>query len=840
MAWSAIVRRDATPLAGLVTVPLPRLQLDSLKSCQESSNSISVAVIDANALISFDSSARLLALACSSSSSQSTRFVTVKEVLEEVRAPASQFHLDALPCSLDCIDPSEEALQKVIKFTRATGDLASFSDVDLKVLALTYMLEEQTYGSAHLRPSPPPIHVAQVTHMRERDLPGWGSNVKNLEEWEQLSQEPDSTVEEGSHILGLSNLSIDTFEKGNTAPDEEQKMNTQTEESMTASEGKKVYVEKNTNRPVNEDECESAVREGEQNSMGQFLLVKDHQESLREVIYDGENCEDSLQNMEEQEIQAGGGWERAVSRSTRRKHEKRAARAAMKNLSTTKRSCTGIDSEDGEESVVDEIDYFQDGTISEEACPSISETSGEKKAKAGSNQDSESEASWALRPLSQSKVACVTADFPMQNVLLQIGLRVISPNGLQIQQLQRWALKCEACRNVTSDVGRIFCPKCGSHTQTEESMTASEGKKVYVEKNTNRPVNEDECESAVREGEQNSMGQFLLVKDHQESLREVIYDGENCEDSLQNMEEQEIQAGGGWERAVSRSTRRKHEKRAARAAMKNLSTTKREVESVEGNQGSAMVSQTDGVNSDAICSCTGIDSEDGEESVVDEIDYFQDGTISEEACPSISETSGEKKAKAGSNQDSESEASWALRPLSQSKVACVTADFPMQNVLLQIGLRVISPNGLQIQQLQRWALKCEACRNVTSDVGRIFCPKCGNGGTLYKVSITIGPNGVVHTGTKKRFNIRGTKYSLPLPKGGRQGVSENPILREDQLPKKMLRSKKKATIPDLTSPAEAFVMKSGGKEKVEPPIREALAIFSGKRNPNRPRSKQRG
>ncbi|MCO5559180.1 hypothetical protein L7F22_012774 [Adiantum nelumboides] len=602
MAWSAIVRRDATPLAGLVTVPLPRLQLDSLKSCQESSNSISVAVIDANALISFDSSARLLALACSSSSSQSTRFVTVKEVLEEVRAPASQFHLDALPCSLDCIDPSEEALQKVIKFTRATGDLASFSDVDLKVLALTYMLEEQTYGSAHLRPSPPPIHVAQVTHMRERDLPGWGSNVKNLEEWEQLSQEPDSTVEEGSHILGLSNLSIDTFEKGNTAPDEEQKMN----------------------------------------------------------------------------------------------------------------------------------------------------------------------------------------------------------------------------------------------TQTEESMTASEGKKVYVEKNTNRPVNEDECESAVREGEQNSMGQFLLVKDHQESLREVIYDGENCEDSLQNMEEQEIQAGGGWERAVSRSTRRKHEKRAARAAMKNLSTTKQEVESVEGNQGSAMVSQTDGVNSDAICSCTGIDSEDGEESVVDEIDYFQDGTISEEACPSISETSGEKKAKAGSNQDSESEASWALRPLSQSKVACVTADFPMQNVLLQIGLRVISPNGLQIQQLQRWALKCEACRNVTSDVGRIFCPKCGNGGTLYKVSITIGPNGVVHTGTKKRFNIRGTKYSLPLPKGGRQGVSENPILREDQLPKKMLRSKKKATIPDLTSPAEAFVMKSGGKEKVEPPIREALAIFSGKRNPNRPRSKQRG
>lgn len=35
------------------------------------------------------------------------------------------------------------------------------------------------------------------------------------------------------------------------------------------------------------------------------------------------------------------------------------------------------------------------------------------------------------------------------------------------------------------------------------------------------------------------------------------------------------------------------------------------------------------------------------------------------------------------------------------------------------------------------------------------------------------------------------QYSLPMPKGGRQGVLQNPILREDQLPKKMLHPKKK-------------------------------------------------
>lgn len=570
MAWCAAARRDATPPAGPVSATVPRLQLESLRSCEEASNSIAIAVIDANALISFDSSARLLALACSSSPSLSPRFVTVKEVLEEVRAPASRFHLGALPCSLDCIDPSDEAMQKVVKFARETGDLASLSDVDLKLLALTYMIEEQTYGSAHLRTRPPPVHVAQVRHMRERDLPGWGANVQNLEEWEQLSQEQDNTTDEGSHILGLKNLSLNPTEQGNIVSEEKQKSAADQEVLTSAAQG--------------EEECQSAAR-------------------------------------------------------------------------------------------------------------------GE---------------------------------------------------GQEFKRL--------------------------------EHLTP-----------------------------------------------EAMYEEEKCEETFHYVQEDESQDGSDWQRAVSRSTRRKHEKRAAGAAMKSPSINKEEVQSMQGDQVRVMVSQAGDMGLD------GIGNEDAEEMTLDESNDAEDTENFEEDCPSVSETSGAEERK-----DSESEASWALRPLSQSKVACITADFPMQNVLLQIGLRVVSPNGLQIQQLKRWALKCEACRNVTSDVGRIFCPKCGNGGTLYKVSITIGPNGVVHTGTRKRSNIRGTKYSLPLPKGGRQGATENPILREDQLPKKMLRPKKKVTIPDFTSPAELFVMKSGGKEKMEPPLREALAIFSGKRNPNRPRSKQRG
>lgn len=52
--------------------------------------------------------------------------------------------------------------------------------------------------------------------------------------------------------------------------------------------------------------------------------------------------------------------------------------------------------------------------------------------------DGSSEQSWMLRSLSESSVACVTSDFAMQNVLLQMGLRLLAPGGMQIRQLHRY------------------------------------------------------------------------------------------------------------------------------------------------------------------------------------------------------------------------------------------------------------------------------------------------------------------------------------------------------------------------------------------------------------------
>lgn len=64
---------------------------------------------------------------------------------------------------------------------------------------------------------------------------------------------------------------------------------------------------------------------------------------------------------------------------------------------------------------------------------------------------------------------------------------------------------------------------------------------------------------------------------------------------------------------------------------------------------------------------------------------------------------------------------------------------------------------------------------LPQEIGRIFCPKCGNA-SMSRVRLTVGPDGAEQYGVRTKHNLRGTRFSLPKPKGGR---SEDVILTED-------------------------------------------------------------
>ena len=69
--------------------------------------------------------------------------------------------------------------------------------------------------------------------------------------------------------------------------------------------------------------------------------------------------------------------------------------------------------------------------------------SGKKNRRKGSKQNGEKNG--VEGPREQIKVGCMTADFAMQNVLLQMDLNLVGLEGKRIDKVKTWVLRCHAC-----------------------------------------------------------------------------------------------------------------------------------------------------------------------------------------------------------------------------------------------------------------------------------------------------------------------------------------------------------------------------------------------------------
>ncbi len=78
----------------------------------------------------------------------------------------------------------------------------------------------------------------------------------------------------------------------------------------------------------------------------------------------------------------------------------------------------------------------------------------EEESSSDSSSEEEADEAGSQAPAPDSAVCSVTADFAMQNVLLQMGLRLATPDGRRVSQLSRWVLRCTACFAVTKVGGR--------------------------------------------------------------------------------------------------------------------------------------------------------------------------------------------------------------------------------------------------------------------------------------------------------------------------------------------------------------------------------------------------
>lgn len=136
----------------------------------------------------------------------------------------------------------------------------------------------------------------------------------------------------------------------------------------------------------------------------------------------------------------------------------------------------------------------------------------------------------------------------------------------------------------------------------------------------------------------------------------------------------------------------------------------------------------------------------------------------------------------------------------QARVACMSTDYAVQNVLKQINLNIAALDGRIIKQMRTYILRCYACFKTTSIMTKLFCPNCGNK-TLKRVAVSIDENGqqVIHINLRRPLTAKGKNQSIPRFQGGKH--SSNPILFEDQpipkqFPSRVARTKTNAMDED--------------------------------------------
>lgn len=110
-------------------------------------------------------------------------------------------NLFILPYNLELKQPDSESVKCITDFAKKTGDFATLSSTDIKVLALTYELEKQLVGTDHLRKEPIVAKTAYTAKPAENSqsrtaLPGFYNPTNQEEESESDEIEEDMEEEE--------------------------------------------------------------------------------------------------------------------------------------------------------------------------------------------------------------------------------------------------------------------------------------------------------------------------------------------------------------------------------------------------------------------------------------------------------------------------------------------------------------------------------------------------------------------------------------------------------------------------------------------------------------------
>jgi len=367
--------------------------------------------------------------------------ITLQEVVGEIRDKETRKRLQVLPYELVFRQPSGEAIKKVSDFAKKTGDYASLSLTDLRVLAVTYDLEVSQVGASHLRTEPvvnkttefyKPVTDRAKLNKADSKIAGFYNGDNMGEECNEDIAEVEDAEEDVTEV----SKSFDSFSYW---------------------------------REPMEDIVDSDLLNTEQENVTEISENFDSFNYWREPVQDIVDIDflDTDTNLHDKLSQMGSN----VKTYTQHSNDHSDSEDFLDNSSHDDED-RGYDSD--KENDENEEDDDEDGWITP------GNVQHKKKAFSGEVQSAVEKT---------VAVACMTTDFAMQNVLKQIGLNILGTDGMVIKETKTWILRCYGCFFTTPLMDKKFCPKCGNKTLKRVSVTVNRDGSQQIHISTRRPIN---------------------------------------------------------------------------------------------------------------------------------------------------------------------------------------------------------------------------------------------------------------------------------------------------------------------------------------------------------------
>eukprot|EP01031_Cornospumella_fuschlensis_P035030 gene35030-42421_t len=430
------------------------------------------------------------------------RIVTVPEVLQEIRDGKAKALLERLPFEIEVINPPIEIAKAVSDFSRTTGDYAALSKTDLKIIALTAMLERDIGMNDRIPKPKTKVDVSKAVKQSESagegvkvDLnktakPGvaWSNIVgKGLAEAvPEKATDEAVVVDADSPAAPFTDLDFPSLEASASTPYEEGDVD---DENLDALEME--LNNEHTFEPLRHDVTDSAedanapasAAPATDVSSSAVDALSSETEGLRlQHQEDGQDCHCA----DVAQAPAQSGAVQSVKQAQVTKPASSNTHSAILHISShSQRGVTKEMREGGDNGLgwVNASNFSSKlaSDIWTESSAVASQAAAKGSAKQKGKAASKAPAAKAEEVVT---VACFTTDFSMQNVMLQLGLHIVSANGMLVKRVKKWVLRCMACYKIQGDdLTRLFCSECGAAHMSRVSVSIENGElKVHLKK----------------------------------------------------------------------------------------------------------------------------------------------------------------------------------------------------------------------------------------------------------------------------------------------------------------------------------------------------------------------